>query len=401
APVVEAKPAPAEEVQPAPVVEAKPAPAEEVQPAPVVEAKPAPANDSKPVSDKPRQMPGDEVRPVPTHRNEHEPVGNLNTAVVDMSERVQADKFKTASGDKPRVPAKNNQSKKEPWWKRLISVVAPRENYRVQAGSFAVSEPMAKNVLPSGMSAEEQPSLWYKVRLGESLWLIGKTLGVQWQKIMEFNKLISTIIYPDQKLGIPDVPIADDGTIKYNIKNRDTLYWIGQSLGIDYREIMARNGLTDHWIYPDQMLIIPLFTEMVTEGAKNLLNSQNQALALLDLDNESDIGLLAKAVYAEARGEPFEGQVAVAAVILNRLAAPGFPKTIRDIIFQPWAFTAVIDGQINLIPDSTAYRAVEEALKGRDPSEGALYYWNPDIATSKWVWTRPITKMIGNHVFAK
>lgn len=109
---------------------------------------------------------------------------------------------------------------------------------------------------------------------------------------------------------------------------------------------------------------------------------------------------MAQMVYGEARGESFEGQVAVAAVILNRLNHPEFPNTISGILFQPGAFTAVQDGQFYLEPDATAYRAVEEALAGRDPTGGALFYWNPAKATSRWIWTRPIIKRIGNHVFA-
>lgn len=93
--------------------------------------------------------------------------------------------------------------------------------------------------------------------------------------------------------------------------------------------------------------------------------------------------------------------MAVAAVILNRLKSPDFPNTIQGVIFQPLAFTAVQDGQFYLEPDATAWRAVEEALAGRDPSGGALYYWNPATATSSWIWSRPIIKRIGNHVFAK
>lgn len=116
---------------------------------------------------------------------------------------------------------------------------------------------------------------------------------------------------------------------------------------------------------------------------------------------EEEIDLLARVVYSEARGEPSEGKVAVAAVVLNRVKSKDFPDKIKEIVYQKDAFTAVDDGQINLEPDDSAYDAVYEALKGKDPTEGALYYWNPVTATSKWIKTRTIIKQIGQHVFAK
>lgn len=114
----------------------------------------------------------------------------------------------------------------------------------------------------------------------------------------------------------------------------------------------------------------------------------------------SDLYLLAKCVHAEARGEPYVGQVAVAAVILNRVKDAAFPNTISGVIYQPWAFTAVNDGQINLEPNSTAYQAAQDALNGWDPTYGCLYYYNPTTATSKWIFTRQTVVTIGKHVFA-
>lgn len=117
----------------------------------------------------------------------------------------------------------------------------------------------------------------------------------------------------------------------------------------------------------------------------------------------NDIQLLARAVNGEARGEPYEGQVAVAAVILNRVDHPSFPNTIAGVIYQPGAFTAVSDGQINvpISEDSTVYKACRDALNGWDPSGGAIYYFNPDTATSSWIWSRPLIKSIGKHRFCK
>ncbi|EST56239.1 SleB protein [Brevibacillus panacihumi W25] len=117
--------------------------------------------------------------------------------------------------------------------------------------------------------------------------------------------------------------------------------------------------------------------------------------------SSNDLKLMANAVYGESRGEPYIGQVAVAAVILNRTKSPSFPNTPAAVIFEPRAFTAVADGQIWLTPNETASRAVQDALKGWDPTGGALYYFNPDTATSGWIWSRPQIKKIGKHIFCR
>lgn len=113
-----------------------------------------------------------------------------------------------------------------------------------------------------------------------------------------------------------------------------------------------------------------------------------------------DIYLLAKTIYAEARGEPYIGQVAVGAVVLNRVKSPSFPNTISGVVYQPWAFTAVHDGQINLEPNDMAIRAAKDAMNGWDPTNGCIYYFNPATATSQWIWTRKVQLTIGKHKFA-
>lgn len=114
----------------------------------------------------------------------------------------------------------------------------------------------------------------------------------------------------------------------------------------------------------------------------------------------SDLYLLAKCIYAEARGESYTGQVAVGAVILNRVNSSAFPNTVAGVIYQSGAFTAVSDGQINLEPDKTAMNAASDALNGWDPTYGCLYYYNPAVATSSWIFGRKTVTTIGKHVFA-
>lgn len=115
--------------------------------------------------------------------------------------------------------------------------------------------------------------------------------------------------------------------------------------------------------------------------------------------SKKDATLLARTVYGEARGESYTGQVAVAAVVLNRIHSGQFPNTMSGVIFQKGAFTAVDDGQIWLIPDTKARTAAVDAIRGWDPSRNALYYFNPRTATSKWIWSRPQILRIGNHIF--
>jgi len=136
-----------------------------------------------------------------------------------------------------------------------------------------------------------------------------------------------------------------------------------------------------------------------TLAAMGIMNSSGNSSS--GGSNSSDLNLLARVVYAEARGEPYSVQVAVAAVVLNRVKNSSFPNTISGVVYERGAFDAVTDGQINLTPNSTAKKAAQDALNGWDPSYGAIYYFNPATATSKWIWSRPHLVTIGNHRFCK
>lgn len=242
----------------------------------------------------------------------------------------------------------------------------------------------------------------YYVQKGDTLYLIGKRYGVSAEYLRQANGLKSTVIYPGQKLWVPDKKV---NAISYTVQKGDTLYKIGQKYGVTDKEIKALNGLTSNMIYPGQVLLIPNKGTSGSSASNKASRSGNSAERRQEIAqgkiSAEEYELMAKLVYGEARGEPYEGQVAVAAVILNRVKSPLFPNTIKEAIFQPGAFSAITDGQAYLTPDKTAYKAVNDALNGWDPSGGALYYWNPAKATSKWIWSRPIIKQIGNHVFAK
>ncbi|WP_198165147.1 cell wall hydrolase, partial [Metabacillus litoralis] len=141
--------------------------------------------------------------------------------------------------------------------------------------------------------------------------------------------------------------------------------------------------------------------EAQNKATQNKEQKESTAVNLPGGYSQNDIQLMSNAVYGESRGEPYIGQVAVAAVILNRVNSATFPNTVAGVIFEPRAFTAVADGQIWLTPNEQAKKAVLDAINGFDPTEGAIYYFNPDTATSSWIWGRPQIKRIGKHIFCE
>ena len=150
-----------------------------------------------------------------------------------------------------------------------------------------------------------------------------------------------------------------------------------------------------------KILIVFIFLIILVVTIIILNNNVTNDVSLAAGSSTSDIQLMARAINGEARGEPYEGQVAVGAVILNRVKSSQFPNTVSGVIYQSGAFDVVSDGQINLTPNSTAKKAAQDAINGWDPSYGAIYYFNPNTATSAWIWSRPVTVVIGNHRFCK
>lgn len=187
------------------------------------------------------------------------------------------------------------------------------------------------------------------------------------------------------------IPYTAFASTVHTVSRGDTLWKISQWYGTTVNEIKRANNHWNNAIYPNQKLVISWPAATPSRGqAANVRNA-----------SASDTELIAKMVYAESRGEPFEGQVAVASVILNRVKDDRFPNDVANVIYQPGAFTPVQNGEIYRVPNATAYRAVDNALKGWDASGGAIYFFNPDTATSSWIWSRQILKKIGKHYFAK
>lgn len=173
----------------------------------------------------------------------------------------------------------------------------------------------------------------------------------------------------------------------YYSGNVDGIYGTQTVNAVKY--FQRKNGLTvDGIAGPATLKAMGIYTSSSTSTGTSSSNSSN-------------VNLLAKLIYGEARGEPYTGQVAVGAVVMNRVKSSSFPNSISGVIYQSGAFDAVRDGQINLAADATSKKAAQDAINGWDPSYGAIYYFNPSTATNKWIWSRPMTVTIGRHRFCK
>lgn len=259
----------------------------------------------------------------------------------------------------------------------------------LELGAFAKTDDLKGQIAAEGLKED------YIVKPGDTLYGIGRKFGLSYHTIKKVNALASNMILPGMKLQIPQ-----DGASVHVVRTGDTLSGISKQYGTGLTALKRVNELTSEMIRPGMKLYIPLANMSTgrTEEAEPAFNNRT-SLA------ENDIYLLAKLIHAEARGESIEGQIAVGAVILNRLLSGEFPDSIREIIYQSrkgvYQFTPVQDGQINLEPDKEAFAAAQRAIKGEDPTGGALFFYNPEISSDQWIRTLSIKKVIGNHVFAK
>lgn len=236
----------------------------------------------------------------------------------------------------------------------------------------------------------ETQTTTYRVQPGDSLWKVANKFNTTVNYLKQLNNYWSNSIHVGQVLRVP-ATISNSGRT-YTVQSGDTLWKISQKTGVDYLTIKQVNNLTSNEIVPGQVLSIPGGDSNTATG------STGGGLRY----TQQDLDSMARIIYAESRGEPYLGQVAVGAVLVNRVKNPNFPNTLYGVIHQELAFESVADGQYGLKPDATAYRAAVAAFSGQDPTNGALYFWNPAKVTNpkNWVWTRTIVYRVGNHVFA-
>ncbi len=235
----------------------------------------------------------------------------------------------------------------------------------------------------------------YTVRPGDNLWNIARQYDTTIEAIAEMNQITDVgRILPGMKLKIPRAELVQS-YVTHLVKSGDTLGSIAKLYSVEQQRIVTLNGIKDpNRIFPNDKLIIPIRSEA--------LGSRGAVMAIASRDLSYDLMLLARVIYAEARGEPFAGQVAVGAVVLNRVRSTQFPNTIEEVIFQAGQFKPVDDGTINLIPNDLAIKAARQALAGDDPSRGSLYFYNPKIAKHGWWFeNREVLVRIGDHVFTR
>lgn len=300
---------------------------------------------------------------------ELEPVGiNPLIEIVGFTNPVNANVYYVKSGDTLYKIAQRYNT----------TVVRIRELNNLRSDYLYIGQKLY-------LSSSSETELVYYVKAGDALYKIAQKYNTTAARIKEINNLRSDFLYIGQKLIIPLKDVETDYT--HYVKSGDTLFMIANQYNTTIQSIKTSNNLFSDYLYVGQKLSIPM---NVNKGYSGKRINVNQ--------NEMD--LLARAVYSEARGEPYEGQVAIAAVVINRVLNPLFPNSIEGVIFQPWQFTAVHDGQFWLQPNQSAYRASEDALNGWDPTGGAIYYYNPQTATSSWVFYRQVIVKIGQHYFA-
>lgn len=232
----------------------------------------------------------------------------------------------------------------------------------------------------------------YQVKAGDSLYQIASNHKITVEELKAVNSLQGDKILVGQTLQIPT------NYATHRVVAGESLYQLAQRYGCTVSDIKNLNGLSSDVIQAGTVLKIPSSASAYSDGTNTRVTSSRGGSYQRTYTQE-DWDMLAQVVYGEARGEIYTGQVAVAAVVLNRLEDANFPNTLYGVVFQKNAFTCVNDGQYYLQPDRKAYEAALEAMQGNDPTNGCLYYWNPVTATNSWIWTRQIETRIGNHVF--
>ncbi|HOV79330.1 MAG TPA: LysM peptidoglycan-binding domain-containing protein [Bacillota bacterium] len=239
----------------------------------------------------------------------------------------------------------------------------------------------------------------HTVSRGESLYTVSRSYGVSLDSLMKANGLTDSLIYPGRRLIIPESGGSEKNTF-YTVQAGDTLYSIGKKHGLEYWEIMSANNLNNSLIHPGMVLALPAPAGAASAAQPAPETSRG---GIFRRPSAAEVDLLARLITAEADAEPYEGKVAVGAVVLNRIASPDFPDTIKDVIYQygdgTYQFEPVMNGWINRPASGQSVQAAKDALSGNDPSNGALYFFATSV-DNPWLLARPLSKVIGNFVFA-
>lgn len=231
----------------------------------------------------------------------------------------------------------------------------------------------------------------YNIVKNDTLWFIAQRYGTTANELAGVNGISNpSLIYPGQVLTIPSAKI-------HTVKAGDTLWYISQWYNVNLSALISANpGITANYIYPGQNINIPA----VNTSAGTLPSRGGRDYSSY---SQGEIDLLARLVHSEASGEPYIGQVAVAASILNRVSSSLYPNSLTGVIYQVtnghYQYSPVLDGRINQPANRTAYQAVYDALGGWDPSNNALGFYNPRKTSNQWVRQQTVTTVIGNHIF--
>lgn len=264
--------------------------------------------------------------------------------------------------------------------------------YGITVDQIMAENRLASTLIHPGQTLVVSQGGTYTVRSGDTLSGIARGLGIELYELRMANNVWGDLIYPGQELMIPARTMTASSVDSYHIVRRgDTLYIIARRYGTSISALREANNLWSDHLDIGQTVIIP--------GGQ--LSSRTGATTSRYTHNELE--LMARLIYAEAAGESYQGQVAVAASVLNRVRDARYPDTVHGVIYQVvngyYQYSPVLDGRINLTPNATAFAAAREAFGGSDPSRGANGFFNPAKTRNQWVRQQPVTVVIGNHVF--
>lgn len=247
--------------------------------------------------------------------------------------------------------------------------------------------------IPVNGSYTNSGNLIYTVKSGDTLWKLSQKYGVSVFSISRYNNLLSDYLNVGDVLVLPTAGGSSVGNKQktYTVQKGDTLWLIAQKYGINVSDITKVNNLTSDYLYVGQTLIIPEKSSFSNSSPANNGNSWFP---------EEEVRLLARIIEAEAGGESILGQVAVGAVVMNRVRSPQFPNTLSGVLYQSLAFESVSNGYFHKVTGTRYMEVARRAMAGEDPTRGALFFYNPVGVTSQWILSRKVLCVIGNHRFA-